>query len=110
MEMKVVGNGLCLIPPQTSVLFASMCSMLSMDAFQESQRLLGQLNSMSDEADKTGMIESGLNTADRHLHALDETASAYAQVFLMLRDELPDGHSDARTRISNAISNTAAGQ
>jgi magnesium transporter len=63
---------------------------------------------MSDEADKTGQIDRGLNTADRHLHTLDEAASAYAQVFVMLRDELPDGHSDARTRISNAIDNTAA--
>ena len=89
-------------------LVASLCSMLSMDAFQESQRLLEQLNSMSDEADKTGKIQSGLNTADRHLHTLDETAGAYAQVFTMLRDELPDGHPNARTRISNAIDNTAA--
>ena len=89
-------------------LAASLCSMLSMDAFQESQRLLHQLNSMSDEADMTGKIDRGLNTADRHLHALDETAGAYTQVFVMLRDELPHDHPGAQTRISNAISNTAA--
>ena len=89
-------------------LVASLCSMLSMDAFQESQRLLHQLNSMSDGADKTGQIDRGLNTADRHLHALDETAGAYTQVFVMLRDELAHEHPEARTRISNAISNTAA--
>jgi hypothetical protein len=50
-------------------LVASLCSMLSMDAFQESQRLLHSLNEMSDEADKTGEISRGLNTADRRLHA-----------------------------------------
>jgi hypothetical protein len=91
-------------------LVASLCSMLAMDAFQESQRLLGQLNSMSDEADKTGEISSGLNTADRHLHALDETAGTYTQVFVLLRDDVTnsDDHPEADARISNAINNTSA--
>ena len=91
-------------------LVASLCSMLSMDAFQESQRLLHSLNEMSDEADKTGEISRGLNTADRRLHALDETAGAYTQVFVLLRDDVTyfDDHTDARARISNAINNTSA--
>ena len=91
-------------------LVASLCAMLSMDAFQESQRLLQQINAMSDEADKTGEISRGLNTADRRLHALDETAGAYTQVFVMLRDEVAYFHDrpDAQARISNAINNTSA--
>lgn len=93
----------------TSDLVASLCVKLSSDAYRASQVLRRQMDAISDEERSDGGIDDEeLRAAGMFLHAIDEVAGDYLQVFASLRDsgsdviDLSGPHSHIQIAMNNA--------
>jgi hypothetical protein len=92
-----------------SELVASLCVRLSTDAYRASQVLRRDIETMSEMTRPDGEFdEEKLSAAGGRLHAIDEVAGDYLQVFESLRDsgsdaiDLTGPHSHIQIAINNA--------